>query len=300
MLICLWTPRYSMIVRPHTLFQDALTNRYAIGAFNTSNLETTQAIIWGADSRRSPVIVQTSEGALEYAGLKVLSQIIRMLAEEEAVPVVLHLDHGKSLAAVQRCIEVGYTSVMIDASTLPLAENTSLTREVVDYAHGRGVWVEAELGTILGQEGMRGLAGGLTPDELLTRPEDVAAFVEETGVDALAVSVGTIHGAFTGQEYIRFELLAAIERAAPGLPLVIHGASGIAAVHLRRVAQTNVCKINVDTELRIAFEQAVRAYLGVSHEKLDPRELLGSAREAVQAVVEEKAQLFGSSGRAAM
>lgn len=289
-----------MIVKPHALFHDAFARHYALGAFNTSNLEFTQAIVFGAVARRAPVIVQTSEGAIEYAGSAIIAAIVRLLSEEHTIPVILHLDHGKSLKIVQQCIEAGYTSVMIDASTLTLNDNITLTREVVDYAHRRGVWVEAEIGTILGHEGAHGLAGGHTPDAMLTRPEDVALFARKTEVDALAVSVGTIHGAFTGQEYIRFELLAAIERVVPTLPLVVHGASGIANAHLQRAAQTNVCKINVDTELRIAFDQAVTAYVAAPHEQLDPRSMLGAAREAVQRVVEEKIQLFGSSGRAGM
>lgn len=290
-----------MLVKPHDLFKDALARRYALGAFNTSNLEFAQAIVWGAAAQQAPVIVQTSEGSVEYAGSAVLYTIVRELAASVAIPVVLHLDHGKSLATAQQCIDAGYTSVMIDASKVPLEENVALTKQVVNYAHERGVWVEAELGTILGQEGAQGLKEGeRTPDGFLTRPEDVAAFVRDTGVDSLAVSVGTIHGAFSGREYIRFELLAAIERVVPNYPLVVHGASGISDEHLQRVAGSAVCKVNVDTELRIAFERAVQAYITTPHEKLDPRKMLGPARDAVQEVVEKKISLFGASGKAAL
>jgi fructose-bisphosphate aldolase, class II len=287
-----------MLVKPHEMFDKALNYQFAIGAFNTSNLEVSQAIVWAAEEKQSPVIVQTSEGAIEYAGLSHISAIVKSLAEEASVPVILHLDHGKSFDMVQQCIEAGYTSVMIDVSIKSLSDNIALTKEVVSYAHDRGVWVEAELGAILGAEGARGLGGEKTPDELFTQPDQVKKFVEETEVDALAVSVGTIHGAFTGQEYIRFELLATIEKTVPTLPLVLHGASGIPDDHLRRAAEQNVCKVNVDTETRIAFEDAVRAYFEIKHDKVDPRKILEPAREAVQAVVEAKIDLFGSTLKA--
>lgn len=287
-----------MLVKPHDFFSKALQGGYALGAFNSSNLEISQAIVAGAAAQGSPVIVQTSEGAIEYAGLRMLSGLVRQLAEEASIPIILHLDHGKSLKTAQACIEAGYTSVMIDASKLTLAENMALTKSVVAYAHQRGVWVEAEVGAILGQEGMRDLAGKRTPEAMLTDPREAAAFVEETGVDALAVSVGTIHGAFTGQEYIRFELLARIQEAVPQIPLVLHGASGISDAHIQQAAATHVCKVNVDTELRLAFEQAVKAYFETKHDKSDPREILGPAREAMQAVVEKKISLFGSTGAA--
>ncbi len=287
-----------MLVRPHEYMAQAFNMQYAIGAFNTSNLELTQAIIGAATAAASPVIVQTSEGAIAYASLPVITAIIKTLANATTAPVIMHLDHGKDVKLVKQCIDAGYTSVMIDASTKPLPENIRITQEVVAYAHDRGVWVEAELGAILGTEGALKLGGAKTPDDMFTHPRDVAQFVAATKVDALAVSVGTIHGAFTGQEYIRFELLAEIERVVPQLPLVVHGASGIADDHLQQVATSNVCKINVDTELRIAFDAAVKAYYQQSHDKIDTREILGPARDAVQAVVVAKMGLFGSTGRA--
>lgn len=287
-----------MLVAPHKLFQHALASQYAMGAFNTSNLEITQAIIAAAQAQQSPVIVQTSEGAIDYAGLPQIAGIITSLANATAVPIVMHLDHGKSLAMIQRCIEAGYTSVMIDASKEDLVNNIRITREVVEYAHARGVWVEAELGAILGAEGAHTLAGGQTPDDLLTDPKQARQFVDETGVDSLAVSVGTIHGAFTGQEYVRFELLAELERIVPELPLVVHGASGLAADSLAKIAVTHVCKINIDTEVRIAAEAAIKAYFDTTHDTTDYRDILGPARDAVQAVVEEKMRLFRSAGQA--
>ncbi len=287
-----------MLSQPHQLFGQAFNMRYAIGAFNVSNLELAQAVIGAAEAQKSPVIAQTSEGAIEYAGLPMIAAIIKTLAAEVSVPVVMHLDHGKSLELVKQCIEVGYTSVMIDASTKPFEENIALTKSVVEYAHDHGVWVEAELGAIVGKEGIKDLHGQQTPDSFFTKPADAAQFAQETGIDALAVSIGTIHGAFTGQEYIRFELLEAIEKVVPHLPLVVHGASGIASEHLQQVATTNVCKINIDTELRIAFERAVAAYFKEPHDMVDPRKILGPAREAVQQVVSEKMNLFGSTKKA--
>lgn len=287
-----------MFVKPHKFFVDALERGYALGAFNTSNLEFTQAIIKAAEAVAAPVIVQTSEKAIDYAGLKTIVNLVRTIAEQVSIPVVLHLDHGKSLERVRACIEAGYTSVMLDASTKSFAENIRLTKEVVQYTHDRGGWVEAELGAILGKEGLTSLAGGRTPEALMTDPQQAAQFVEATGVDALAVSVGTIHGAFTGQEYIRFELLEAVQEAVSLTPLVVHGASGIADEHLQRAAKMQVCKINVDTELRIAFDTALRAVLAEHRDMVDPREVLGAAREAVAAVVTAKIKLFGSTGRA--
>lgn len=286
-----------MIVKPHDLFKDALKGGYAIGAFNTSNLEVTQAIVRAAEKQKSSVIVQTSEGAIEYGGLDVLTSIVETLSEEVSVPVVLHLDHGKSVDMIKRCIEAGFTSVMIDASKESFEDNIKTTSEVVEYAHARGVWVEAELGAIMGIEGAQKMDGEGTPDSWLTDPKEVEVFIKETRADALAVSVGTIHGAFTGQEYIRFELIEEIEKIVPRVPLVLHGASGIAGDRISRAAKSNVCKVNIDTELRIAFTEAVKAYFKVAHEKVDPRELLGPAREAVRGVVEAKMIALGSTKR---
>lgn len=287
-----------MLARSADIFTKAFNMQYAVGAFNTANLEVTQAIVQGAQAQQSPVIVQTSEGAISYAGLRHIVAIIQSVVQEATVPVVMHLDHGRDPVLVKQCIDAGYGSVMMDASKLPLMDNIRATKEIVDYAHERGVWVEAELGAILGAEGLKELQGGQTPDSMLTDPAQAKQFVEETGVDALAVSVGTIHGAFSGQEYIRFELLHELERILPEMPLVVHGASGIADVHLKEVAASNVCKINVDTELRIAIEAAIKQYFTTSHEKTDYRDILGPAREAAQHVVEQKIALFGSSGKA--
>lgn len=287
-----------MLVKPHQLFADALKADYAIGAFNVSHMEGVQGIIAAAEKLQSPVIIQTSEGAIEYAGLPMISTMIKLAAERTNVPVVMHLDHGKSLETAKKCIEAGYTSVMIDVSKKSFQENIQATLEVVEYAHARGVWVEAELGAIIGKEGIKDLHGASTPDSFLTKPEEVKEFVERTGVDALAVSVGTIHGAFSGQEYIRFELLEKIQETMPNLPLVLHGASGIANAHLQKACGMHVCKVNVDTELRIGFVAAVKAYFDTSHDSIDTRDILGPARDATAKVVGEKISVFGSAGMA--
>jgi fructose-bisphosphate aldolase, class II len=289
-----------MLSKPNQLLQDAMKADYAIGAFNASNMEIAQAIVRAAIAKKSPVIVQTSEGAIEYASISVIASIMQILAKEANVPVVMHLDHGKNMETVKKCIEWGYTSVMIDNSTLSFEENIRKTIEVVEYAHARGVWVEAELGAIVGKEGIKDLHGSSTPDSFLTDVHQAKEFVDKTGIDSLAVSVGTIHGAFTGQEYIRFELLEEIQHAVPNIPLVLHGASGIASEHLRKACESHVSKINVDTELRIAFEAAAGEYFKTSHDSYDPRSVMGPARDSMQKVVEEKMDLFGSSGTAAI
>lgn len=287
-----------MLVAPHKLIAKAFNMHYALGAFNAYNLEGVQAIISAAEELKSPVIVQASEGAIEYAGIMELAAIVKSLAERLVVPIVLHLDHGKSLEMAQDSIEAGFTSVMIDASLKDFQENIRITKEVVEYAHDRGVWVEAEIGTMLGAEGALKLKGAPAPEQMLTEPKEARRFAEETGVDVLAVAVGTIHGAFTGQEYIRFELLKRIENLLPEMPLVIHGASGLAPEQLKEASATNVCKVNVDTELRIAFMRAANAYVSEKHDKVDPREMLGRAREAVREEVKAKIRLLGSEGKA--
>ncbi len=289
-----------MLFKANQILADAMRADYAIGAFNTSNMEITQAIVRAAEAKKSPVIVQTSEGAIEYAGLTMIAKIVQLAAKESSIPVILHLDHGKNMVTVKRCIEAGYTSVMIDNSTLLFRDNINQTAEVVAYAHARGVWVEAELGAIVGKEGIKDLNGSVTPDSFLTDPKQAQEFVERTNIDSLAVSVGTIHGAFSGQEYIRFELLEEIQRVVSKIPLVLHGASGISSEHLQRACKGHVSKVNVDTEVRIAFEEAAGEYFKHTRDSYDPRNILGPARDAMQKVIEEKIDLFGSAGTSAI
>lgn len=288
------------LVAPHGLMARAFREHWALGAFNTSNLEVTQAIVWGLEGARAPGIVQTSEAAIRYAGLATLRDLIGDVAATVEAPLVLHLDHGRSAEAARECIEAGYASVMIDGSALPFAENVALTKRVVDLAHARGVWVEGELGVIRGKEELKG--SGIRDrgpgDDVLTDPEEAARFVRQTGVDALAVSVGTLHGAFRGVEGIRFERLRAIREFVP-VPLVLHGGSGLPDEEVRHAVGLGVAKVNIDTELREAFHDTVVGHREEGDEhSIDPRALLTPARDAVQKVVRKKAELLGSAGKA--
>lgn len=290
------------LVAPHALFARAYGEHWALGAFNTSNLEVTQAIAWALRDARAPGIIQTSETALRYAGVAVLHDLIREVAQSADVPLVLHLDHGRSLKSVQQCVAAGYPSVMIDGSALSFPENVSLTKRATEMAHAKGAWVEGELGVIPGKEGLQsGVGDGAWGGEsAFTDPDQAAEFVRQTGVDALAVAVGTAHGAFRGREGIRFERLAAIHRAV-SVPLVLHGGSGLPDDEIRRALAHGIAKVNIDTELREAFHDALMSHReDADVHSIDPRALFAPARDAVQRVVREKAELLGSAGRAAL
>jgi len=282
------------LVNPKELFDRAFSEHWALGAFNTSNLEITQAICWALENTKSPGIIQTSEGTIEYAGLETIKEIVDSVAETVSVPLVLHLDHGKTFEVAQQCIEAGYMSVMIDGSAFPFEENIALTKQVVDLAKENGVWVEGELGAIAGKEGMIKNVDG-RGHEKFTDPTEAVEFVKRTGVNALAVSVGTMHGAFRGEEKIRFELLAEIHKAVR-IPLVLHGASGVPEDQISQSLALGVAKVNIDTELREAFHE------GLVHEDLkdliDPRKILSPARDAVKEIVERKVEVLGSKNKA--
>jgi fructose-bisphosphate aldolase class II len=283
------------LVAPHDLFRLAHTEGWALGAFNTSNLEVTQGILWAFREAQAPGIIQTSETAIRYAGLPVLCEMIRGVAESVPVPVVLHLDHGKSAEICIQCIDAGYHSVMIDGSALPLQENIALTCRVVEYAHAKGVWVEGEVGAIPGREGLR---SGNVGTAHLTDPGDAVTFITDTHVDALAVSVGTIHGAFRGIEKLQRERLQAIQARVP-IPLVLHGGSGLPDDDIHAAIRFGVAKVNVDTELREAFHDALFPHTETTPDhEVDPRALLTPARDAVQQRVQEKVTLFGAAGKA--
>jgi fructose-bisphosphate aldolase class II len=285
----------------------------AVGAFNFNNLEFLQAIVTAADARQTPVFLATSEGAIEYAGIEYIVAMTRAAAETTKVPLCLHLDHGRDLSLIQRCIKAGYTSVMIDASSLPFEENVNQTRAVVEMAHPAGVSVEAELGRLVGREDAVIVA---EREAMLVDPAEAARFVAETGVDSLAPAIGTAHGAFKfkGEPRLDFERLEKVKRVTDGLPLVLHGASsvpqdlvekctrygidvkgahGVPEQDVVRAIEMGVNKVNVDTDLRLAFAAEVRRVFTEQPKDFDPRHYLGSARNAVRELVKQKIELFG-------
>jgi fructose-bisphosphate aldolase class II len=285
----------------------------AVGAFNFSNLEFLQAIVAAADARQTPVFLATSESAVGYAGIEYIVAMARTAAALTRVPLCLHLDHGRDLALIQRCIKAGYTSVMIDASPLPFDENLRQTRAVVDMARPAGVSVEAELGRLVGREDGVVVA---EREAMLVDPTEAARFVAETGVDSLAPAIGTAHGAFKfkGEPKLDFARLERVKQVTGGLPLVLHGASsvpkdlvekctrygidvkgarGVPEPDLVRAIKLGVNKVNVDTDLRLAFAAEVRRVFSEEPKEFDPRHYLGRARDAVRELVEEKIDLFG-------
>lgn len=298
------------------LLQWAKKEGYAIGAFNINNLEILQAIVSAGEAEKSPAIIAVSEGAIQYAGLKNLISLVRAAAEETFIPLSLHLDHGKDMETIRSCIEKGFTSVMIDGSHLEFNENITITKKVVEMAREKGVSVEAELGRLKGIEDNISV-----PDReaYLTDPLAAAEFVKETEVDALAVAIGTSHGAykFKGEARLDFDRLEKIAKRVE-IPLVLHGASGVPKSVLERAERfgaklsgakgipdesiqkaisLGICKINIDTDLRLSFVGAIREVLTLKPEEFDPRKILGPGREAIKQTVQAKMRLFGSSGK---
>lgn len=267
---------------------------WAVGAFNCNNMEIVQAIMRAAAAEKAPVILQASQGAIGYAGLGFITAMVRQAVREARIPVALHLDHGTSFEQVVRCLRAGFSSVMFDGSLLPYAENAALSKRVVETAHPAGVSVEAELGRIGGTE------DDIRVDErdaLFTDPEEARRFVEETGVDALAVAVGTAHGRYKGVPRLDFERLREIRARVP-VPLVLHGSSGVPDDAIREAVRLGVSKVNIDTDIRQRFTDEVRRVLAENPDEIDPRKVLGPAREAATAVIRAKIRLFGSAGKA--
>lgn len=314
------------LVNTSAMFRRAIDEKFAVPAYNFSNMEQLQGIITGCVETRSPVILQVSGSARQYARAAMLPHLaVGAVALAESlghpIPIALHLDHGSSFELCQACIESGFSSVMIDGSHLPLAENMALTRQVVDFAHDFDVSVEGELGVLAGIE-----------DEVVaetshfTRPEEVEEFVGQTGVDSLAISIGTSHGAYKfkvrpgeAPPPLRFDILEEVEKRVPGFPIVLHGASsvmpayvaminqyggqlddavGIAEDQLRRATQSAVCKINIDSDGRLAMTAAIRKVFAEDPGEFDPRKYLGPAREALVAMVKYKNEhVLGSANR---
>ncbi|MBS4030349.1 MAG: class II fructose-1,6-bisphosphate aldolase [Clostridiales bacterium] len=273
---------------------DAERGSYAVGAFNTNNMEIVQAIVEAAEEERAPVILQASQGALKYAGIRYITAIVAAAVESSSIPVVLHLDHGTSFEQTMLCLKHGFTSVMFDGSKYSLDENIAATRKVVDVAHAMGFSVEGELGKIGGTE------DDISVDErdaLFTDPGEAERFVRESGVDALAVAIGTAHGTYKGEPKLDFNRLDTINKIVD-IPIVLHGASGVPADSVRRAIELGVRKINIDTELRLAFTRGVQQVVQNNPGEYDPRKIIGPAKEEMKAIIKGKMRLFGCSGKA--
>ena len=299
------------------ILDKAKSGGYTVPSFNTNNLETTQAILETAEKMRAPVFVQVSDGARKYAGMENLSNLVRDMAGRVSVPVALHLDHGADYATVLRALRAGFTSVMIDASHHPLEENIAETLKCVEAAHAMGVSVEAELGRLGGIEEDINVS---EKDAFLTDPDEAERFVEETGIDYLAVAIGTSHGAYKGKgrPYIDHDRITEISRRID-IPLVMHGSSGVptylidklkatgadigdpAGIHdddIRRALPSNVSKVNVDTDLRLAITAGIREVIVNTPKEFDPRKIIGKGREYMAQVIAEKFELMETAGKA--
>ncbi len=309
------------LVTTKEMFEKAYAGGYAVGAFNVNNMEMIQAIVEAANECRSPVILQVSAGARKYANPTYLRHLVYAAAEETDIPIALHLDHGADFEICKSCIENNFTSVMIDASSKPWEENIALTKQVVEYAHDHGVVVEAELGKLAGIEDDVHVEAH---DAMFTSPDEVQEFTSRTGIDSLAIAIGTSHGAYKfkpGQDpKLRIDILEEIGRRLPGFPIVLHGASsvpqdqvaivnefggsmpnaiGIPESELRKAAKLAVCKINIDSDLRVAFTAAVRKHLAENPSHFDPRQYLGDARANMKEMVKHKiVDVLGSAGKA--
>ena len=310
------------LVTTTEMFKKAYEGGYAIGAFNVNNMEIVQAITEAAGELHSPVILQVSAGARKYANATYLRKLVEAaVIENPDIPIALHLDHGADFEICKSCIDGGFTSVMIDASKYPFQENIEITKKVVDYAHERGVVVEAELGKLAGIEDDVNVSA---EDSSYTQPEEVEEFVTKTGVDSLAIAIGTSHGAFKfkpgTKPQLRFDILHEIEKKIPGFPIVLHGASsvpqeyvkiinehggalkdaiGVPEEQLREAARSAVCKINIDSDLRLGLTAGIRQVMFEHPDYFDPRQYLTVARQNVKDVVAHKIKdVLGSEGKA--
>lgn len=296
------------LVTSKEMFAKALNKDYAIGAFNVNNMEIIQGIVAGAQQEQASIILQVSAGARKYANPIYLVHLVQAAIEETGIDICLHLDHGADFDICKKCVDDGFTSVMIDGSAYPLEENIRMTREVVEYAHDHGVVVEAELGRLAGIEDAVNVAAR---DATFTDPEEAAEFVSRTGVDSLAIAIGTSHGAykFKGAPYLDFERLKKIHDLIPETPLVLHGAStvipefvekcnkyggqipgaqGVPEEMIREAVKWGVCKVNIDTDLRLAMTAEIRKHFAEHPADFDPRKYLGPAREAIKEMVAHK------------
>ncbi|WP_444301747.1 class II fructose-1,6-bisphosphate aldolase [Intestinimonas butyriciproducens] len=309
------------LVTSKEMFEKAYQGGYAIGAFNVNNMEIVQGITEAAKDLNAPLILQVSKGARAYANHTYLIHLVQAAVEETELPIVLHLDHGDSYELCKSCIDGGFTSVMIDASSKPFAENIEITKQVVAYAHDHGVVVEAELGTLAGVEDEVKVNA---EDSSYTRPEEVEEFVTKTGCDSLAIAIGTSHGAYKfkpgTKPQLRFDILEEVSKRLPGFPIVLHGSSsvpqeyvkmvnenggnmpgaiGVPEDQLRKAASMAVCKINIDSDLRLAMTGTIRKYFNDHPADFDPRQYLKPARENIKKLVAHKiVDVLGCDGKA--
>ncbi|SCM79616.1 Fructose-bisphosphate aldolase [uncultured Sporomusa sp.] len=306
------------LVTSQEMFKKAYEGQYAVGAFNVNNMEIIQGIVDAAKEEQAPLILQVSAGARKYAKHIYLIKLVEAALEDSNLPICLHLDHGEDFEICKACIDGGFSSVMIDGSKLPFEENIALTKKVVDYAHERGVVVEAELGRLAGIEDAVNVSA---KDATYTDPDQAVEFVERTGVDSLAIAIGTSHGAykFKGECKLDFDRLETISKLLPNFPLVLHGAStvlpefvekcnefggqikgaqGVPEDMLLRAGKMGVCKINIDTDLRLAMTASVREHFANNPSDFDPRQYLKPAREAIKGMVKHKIRnVLNCSGR---
>jgi len=309
------------LVTTTEMFKKAYEGGYAIGAFNVNNMEIVQGITEACGEQKSPVILQVSKGARAYANHTYLVKLVEAaIIENPDIPIALHLDHGPDFETCKACIDGGFTSVMIDGSSLSFEENIAVSKKVVEYAHDHGVVVEAELGTLAGIEDDVKVAA---EDSSYTRPEDVQEFVERTGCDSLAIAIGTSHGAYKfkpgTKPQLRFDILEDISKRLPGFPIVLHGSSsftqefvemvnkyggnmpgaiGVPEEQLRQAASMAVCKINIDSDIRLAITATIRKHFAEHPEHFDPREYLKPARQAVKDMVAHKLiNVLGSNNK---
>ncbi|MDY3974259.1 class II fructose-1,6-bisphosphate aldolase [uncultured Veillonella sp.] len=306
------------LVSTTEMFQKAYEGGYAIGAFNVNNMEIVQGIVDAAKEEQSPLILQVSAGARKYAKHIYLVKLVEAALEDSGLPIALHLDHGDDFEICKACIDGGFTSVMIDGSKHDFETNVKLTKQVVEYAHAHNVVVEGELGRLAGVEDDVNVSD---KDAIFTDPDQAAEFVERTGVDSLAIAIGTSHGAykFKGTPYLDFERLEKVGKLLPNFPIVLHGAStvlpefvdkcnqfggnipgakGVPEDMLRKAASMSVCKINIDTDLRLAMTASIRECFVEAPSEFDPRKYLGPARAAIKSMVQHKIKnVLGSSGK---
>ena len=283
------------LVSMKEMLNKALEGKYAVGQFNMNNLEWTQAILAAAEEEKSPVILGVSEGAARYmGGFNTVVSIVKGLMQDmnTTVPVAIHLDHGSSFEKCKEAIDAGFTSVMIDASHHPFEENVETTKKVVEYAHARNVSVEAELGTVGGQEDDV-VAEGV----IYANPQECKELVTATGIDCLAPALGSVHGPYKGEPNLGFAEMEQV-RDLTGVPLVLHGGTGIPTADIKKSISLGTSKINVNTENQIEFTKAVREVLNKDQEVYDPRKFIGPGREAIKATVIGKIREFGSNGQA--